>query len=136
MNTQVRASRDVVRRMLAHARQDAARECCGLLAGRDGVITQILPATNASPKPETSYEIAPGDLFRLMREMRAAGLDLLGIYHSHPNGKNEPSATDIERAYYPETAYFILSPLPDATQPVRAFAIRDGSVAELMVGVT
>ncbi len=46
-----------------------------------------------------------------MREMRAAGLDLLGIYHSHPNGKNEPSQRDIERAYYPDAAYFVVSPL-------------------------
>ena len=46
-----------------------------------------------------------------MREIRAAKLELLGIYHSHPNGKNEPSARDIELAYYPDTAYFILSPL-------------------------
>ena len=41
-----------------------------------------------------------------MREMRAAGLELLGIYHSHPNGENEPSPRDVELAYYPEAAYF------------------------------
>ncbi len=44
-----------------------------------------------------------------MREIRAAGLELLGIYHSHPTGENKPSARDIERAYYPEAAYFIVS---------------------------
>lgn len=131
----MRISRDVVRQILAHARQDALRECCGLLAGRDAAITQALPAANASPKPQTSYEIAPTELFRLMREMRAAGLDLLGIYHSHPNGKNEPSVTDIERAYYSQTAYFILSPLADAPRPVRAFAIREGRVTELETGI-
>ena len=73
------------------------------------------------------YEIAPEELFRLMREIRAAGLEFLGIYHSHPNGKNEPSPRDIERAYYPEAAYFILSPLPDTVRPVRAFRFAMGT---------
>ncbi len=76
------------------------------------MITRIFAATNAASDPATNYEIAPQELFRLMREIRAAKLELLGIYHSHPNGKNEPSARDIELAYYPDTAYFILSPLP------------------------
>lgn len=90
---------------------------------------------NAARNPATEYEIAPKELFHLTREIRTAGLQLLGIYHSHPNGKNEPSARDIEQAYYPDVAYFIISPLPEAEKPVRAFAIRDGQVAELQVEV-
>lgn len=70
-----------------------------------------------------------------MREMRAVGLDLLGIYHSHPNGKNEPSQRDIERAYYPDAAYFVVSPLAEAPHPVRAFSIRDGRVVELEIHI-
>ena len=70
-----------------------------------------------------------------MREIRAAGLQFLGIYHSHPNGKNEPSPRDIELAYYSEEAYFIVSPLPDAPKPVRAFSIRDGRVQELEITI-
>jgi proteasome lid subunit RPN8/RPN11 len=119
--------------LLAKAGQQPARECCGLLVGRDGVITHALPATNAAADPTVSYEIAPEELFRLMREMRATGLDLLGIYHSHPNGKNEPSPRDIERAYYPDAAYFIISPFAAAVRPVRAFSIRDGRVVELEI---
>ncbi len=111
------------------------RECCGLLAGRDGLIARVFAATNAASDPSTNYEIAPQELFRLMREIRAARLELLGIYHSHPNGKNEPSARDIELAYYPGTAYFILSPLADAPSPVRAFSIRDGRATELQIQI-
>lgn len=70
-----------------------------------------------------------------MREMRADGLELLGIYHSHPNGKNEPSPRDIELAYYPDAAYFIISPLVGAARPVRAFSILDGHVTELEIQV-
>ena len=102
------------------------RECCGLLAGNDGVITRIFAATNAASDPAKNYEIAPRELFRLMREIRAARLELLGIYHSHPNGKNEPSAHDIELAYYPGTAYFILSPLADASARSAHFPFATG----------
>jgi proteasome lid subunit RPN8/RPN11 len=60
---------------------------------------------------------------------------LTGIYHSHPNGRNEPSPRDIERAYYPDAAHFILSPQPDAAQPVRAFFIRGAKAEELEVQI-
>ena len=94
---------------------------------------RVYAATNAASDPSKSYEISPEELFRMMREIRGAGLALMGIYHSHSNGENEPSASDIERAYYPDAAYFILSPREDALRPVRAFSIRDGQVAELEI---
>lgn len=119
----------------SHARSRAAEECCGLLAGRDGQITRVFSATNAASDPATSYEIAPKELFQLMREIRAAELELLGIYHSHPAGVNEPSARDIEQAYYPAAAYFILSPREGGEQNVRAFTIRDGRAEELRIQV-
>lgn len=106
-----------------------------MLAGRDGVIARALPASNAAKNPAAEYEIAPKELFRLTREIRAAGLQLLGIYHSHPNGKNEPSPRDIDQAYYPDVAYFIISPLPNAEKPLRAFSISDGQVSELEIQI-
>jgi desampylase len=111
------------------------QECCGLLAGRKGVITLAFPADNIASDPSKNYEIAPADIIRLMREFRAAGLDFLGIYHSHPNGENEPSARDVELAYYSEKIYCIVSPRPDAAKPVRAFSIRDGRAEELEIKV-
>jgi proteasome lid subunit RPN8/RPN11 len=121
--------------MLGDVRSAPLQECCGLLAGREGAITRIFVAKNAASDSERNYEVAPSELFRLMREIRAAKLELLGIYHSHPNSKNEPSARDIELAFYPDTAYFILSPLADAPSPVRAFSIRDGRARELRIQI-
>ncbi len=125
--------KNVLAAMLDRARGACGEECCGLLAGRHGVIARILPAKNAAKRPESEYEIAPEELFRLMREIRGAGLELLGIYHSHPEGENAPSARDIERAFYPEAAYFIVSAREDAERPVRAFAIGGDGFAELEV---
>ena len=118
-----------------HAKQEPARECCGLLAGRDSLITNSFPTPNVAADPAKGYEIAPKELVQLMREFRDGGLEFLGIYHSHPKTENAPSPRDIEQAYYTEEAYFILSPLPDSPRPVRAFSIRDGRATELKIEV-
>jgi proteasome lid subunit RPN8/RPN11 len=136
MSMSISIPRPILAELSTLARQDPSRESCGLLAGREGAITHAFPATNAAANPATSYEIAPEELFWLIREIRATSLELLGIYHSHPNGKNEPSPRDIEGAYYPNVAYFIVSPLPDTPQPVRAFSIRDGRATELEIKVS
>lgn len=136
MNSTIVIRRGIVAAMREEAAKTLAQECCGLLAGRDGIITEIFPATNAHSRPATAYEIAPVELLRVMKKLREEKLQSLGIYHSHPRGDNFPSATDIERAFYPDTPYFILSPLLDAPQPVRAFLIRDGNVTEVGIEVT
>ena len=116
--------------LLAAARRLPELECCGLLGGRDGVISAVLPARNLLASP-TAYEIEPAELFALFRRMRSEGLEHLGIYHSHPRGDNAPSPSDVERAFYPEAAYFIVSPLAGVARPVRAFRIVRGLVREL-----
>lgn len=125
----VRIRRAILAGLVEEARRDPTIECCGLLAGIGGVITELLPADNALAGA-TAYEIAPEQLFRLFRRMRERGLDHLGIYHSHPTTDNAPSPSDIERAYYPDAAYFVVSPRPDTPRPVRVFAIRDGAASE------
>jgi len=126
------ASASVLDELLAQARRAPELECCGLLAGRNGVISTVLPARNRLASA-TAYEIEPAELFALFRRMRAEGLDHLGIYHSHPRGDNAPSPRDIERAFYPDAAYFIVSPAAGADHPVRAFRIAHGQVRELTI---
>ena len=135
MADSIRVRSEVMEAMLAHARREARIECCGLLAGRDGEITTIFPATNALASP-TRYEIAPRELFDLFRMLRAKGLTHFGQYHSHPASDNAPSPSDIEQAGYPEQAYFIVTLLTDAPKHVRAFSIRDGAAREIQIIVT
>ena len=132
--TVIRVRREILGELLVQARADSQHECCGLLSGREGVITRIYPAANALASA-TEYEIAPADLFAIMRAIRDDGLELMGIYHSHPAGENRPSARDIDRAYYPHAAYFVLSPLERAPRPIRAFAIREGRADEFDIDV-
>jgi len=126
---------EILEAMLAHARSEPQAECCGLLAGREGVITDIFPATNALASAKV-YEIAPRELFQLFHTMREQGLTHLGQYHSHLSTENAPSPTDIEQAGYPDQAYFIVSLRPDTPNPIRAFSIHEGAVQELQIALT
>jgi proteasome lid subunit RPN8/RPN11 len=128
----IRIKAQLLDTLLAEARREPRLECCGLLAGRDGVISVVLPARNALAS-STAYEIEPAELFALFHRMREERLEHLGIYHSHPQGENAPSPSDLEQAYYPEAAYFIVSPRPDASRAVRAFRIAKGRAAELAI---
>src|SRR5271165_6143900 len=103
MGESVRVLPEILEEMLAHARREAHVECCGLLAGRDGVITDVFPATNALASA-TAYEIDPRKLFELFRTFRERSLTHLGQYHSHLCTENFPSPSDIEQAGYPEQA--------------------------------
>lgn len=135
MAESIRVREVVLKEMLLQARRDPQIECCGLLAGRNGVITEIFPARNAVASA-TAYEIAPPELFELFRILREEKLTHLGQYHSHPCSDNVPSPTDIEQAGYPDQAYFIVSLRADAPNPVRAFSIRDGAARELEIIAT
>src|SRR5207245_7842051 len=80
MRDVVRVHAGVLERLLEEARRNRSEECCGLLAGKEKVISEVLPARNQLGSA-TAYEIAPEEVFRFVKAMCAAGLDLLGVYH-------------------------------------------------------
>jgi [CysO sulfur-carrier protein]-S-L-cysteine hydrolase len=127
----IRIPRQILDALLTDARTHAPNESCGLLSGHNSTISNFHPTQNSSPTPKTNYEIAPPDLFQIMRETRKQNLELLAIYHSHPTTENTPSPADLARAYYPEAAYIIVSPQREA--PIRAFEIREGNFTELSI---
>jgi proteasome lid subunit RPN8/RPN11 len=115
--------------LVAHARAEYSNEAVALLAGRDGTVEKVYTLPNAEESP-TFYVLDPKLLLKVMKEIEDAGMDLVGIFHSHTFTEAYPSRTDVERAGYPEASYLILS-LADLDAPVlRAFRIRDRQVAE------
>ncbi len=114
-----------------HALKSRPAECCGLLSGRDSVITEIHPLRNDADKPETRYFATPEELFAAMRRIRESGQALLGVYHSHPRTAAYPSASDVEMAFYPEAFYFIISLEPRVE--LRAFKIEDARIEDVEI---
>lgn len=93
---------EVTSGVLAALREEAARaaprEACGLLLGRGARIQRALPAANVHPDPLRHFEIDPAALIAAHRAARGGGSELLGYFHSHPNGHPRPSAVDCEHA--------------------------------------
>jgi proteasome lid subunit RPN8/RPN11 len=116
--------------IVAHARADAPKEACGLVAGRDARATRVIRCENAHPSAVTRYTIDPREQLRAFRDMEQNGEDLVAIYHSHPATQAYPSPTDRAESHYPEAIYVLVS-LRDETPDVRAFQIRDGWVREV-----
>jgi proteasome lid subunit RPN8/RPN11 len=123
----------LIEEMIAHAREDAPNECCGIIAGEDGRATKLYRAKNAEASPYR-YSVDPQDLFRIHRECEQNGWDFLVIYHSHVASEAYPSATDVRLAFWPE-AYYVLVSLEKPEAPVvRAFRIVEGAVEEETLG--
>jgi len=115
-----------VSEILAHAREQAPQECCGLIGGdTTDKATSVYRTRNVAAAPLVTYEAAPEDLFAAQRAMRARGEDLIAIYHSHPRSKDpQPSETDVRLAYYPSAVYLIVG-LGSEEPCLRAFRISE-----------
>ncbi len=103
--------------MFAHVLAARPNEGCGLLAGRNGVPVKFYPCSNAHEQPVVRYRLDERELFAALRELDAAGWDLLAIFHSHPSTPAYPSQTDLDNAYYPDSLYLICS-LAESEQPI------------------
>lgn len=110
----------IPRRLLSHL-EDAARaaypeECCGLLVGlREGegevrVTRAVASANMALSSRRDRFEIDPLLRIALAREVRGTPEDIVGHYHSHPDGQAVPSALDRERAWEPGLRWLIIAP--------------------------
>jgi len=96
----------------SHGERAYPAECCGALAGRidaGGVkeVVRLAPQANRRTDDPHRYLIAPEDLRWLERELREAGLEIVGYYHSHPDHPPVPSAFDTEHAW-PWYSYLIV----------------------------
>jgi len=125
----VKLEQEYIDEMVAHAKEDAPNECCGIIAGDNGRATKLFRARNSGASPYR-YSVDSDDLFRIHREAEENEWSFLAIYHSHTASEAYPSATDVRLAFWPES-YYILVSLEDAEKPVvRAFRILDGEVTE------
>lgn len=109
--------------MIAHARELDPYECCGLLAGKNGTVTQMyriknivaldgaeklssfdpakvahLERLSPAERAEIAFVMDMQDFSAAKKDMRNRGLDLQVVYHSHPHDPARPSVTDIKIA--------------------------------------
>src|SRR5713226_2850900 len=109
----IRIDAEPWRQMVEHARSLYPNECCGALLGavNDGSkhVVTAMPLDNVSAGPQRSrYELRPEDLLNADREARRRNMDLVGIYHSHPDCGAYFSETDLKNSC-PWYSFVVLS---------------------------
>ena len=95
----MRISRQLLNRIAEHAAATYPGECCGLLVGRGDEVLAVEPTRNArAPECDDRFEIDPVDHVRVFEAARGGGWQIVGCYHSHPDGLPVPSAIDRRHA--------------------------------------
>ncbi len=116
--------------MRSHAERAYPEECCGAMVGaaEAGVksVYRAVPFENVFQGDRTKhYEIRPEDLLESDRIARETGQQVVGIYHSHPNGGAYFSDQDL-RDSWPWYSFVVLSVVEGRFDQARAFILRDG----------
>jgi proteasome lid subunit RPN8/RPN11 len=99
--------------MVAHARATYPNECCGAMLGTtDGekkIVVESIQLRNAFEGAQAArYELRPEDLLAADKAARERSMDLIGIYHSHPDCDAYFSKTDLQNSC-PWYSFVVLS---------------------------
>ena len=108
----LRLAAEAAESIRTHAQRDYPHECCGLMVGRREAdcwrVEYARPAGNLNTeRAGDRFDLDSRDFMRIDREARERGLDIVGVYHSHPDHPARASDTDREHAW-PAFAYLIV----------------------------
>jgi proteasome lid subunit RPN8/RPN11 len=110
---------------LVASAEGTSEERCGFLLGHERagrVVTTVIPAVNVAKNPLVHFEVDPLEYLRAEKYAAKYGLELIGIYHSHPNGTAVPSETDRCNAH-PHFSYVILSMIGQRFDDIRSWRL-------------
>jgi proteasome lid subunit RPN8/RPN11 len=122
-------------RIASEARAAAPRECCGLIEGilqdQEARATTVHPVSNLATAADR-FEIDPAEHIRLLRQVRETRRTIIGCYHSHPNGKPEPSPYDRECASDDEFIWLIAGLANDEVE-LQAYVCNAGAFSPVIL---
>lgn len=123
-----------------HALKKFPLECCGLLIGKAAMKTfdvrEVVPAENVY-ESEVSFEADAELVYRAITAAETKGLELIGIYHSHPNMRAYISAIDAEMMkLWPNVAWLVLGVSKKNINEEKAFMLKNGKIVELEIKIS
>ena len=121
MNRKLIIPQIIVESIRAQAGEEKPNEACGYLMGKDDTASIFHKMTNVDGSPE-HFTFDPSEQFSALEIARSNNIDLICVYHSHPNTKARMSEEDIRLAYDTSVVYVIYSIIDDA---IKAFIIDD-----------
>ncbi len=124
----LKLTKEQLQKMIAHVNSHAPLEACGLLAGLNSRVESVLLVTNQAQSP-LRYVMDPIEQLNAFEWIDSNGLELIGIFHSHPTGPETVSPTDIAQAAY-AVVHVILARVENSWR-ARGFWIEDGRYGEV-----
>lgn len=105
-------------------------ECCGILIGRVDASGRQVETILSTPNVydgdrRRRYEIDPKTAFDAFRDARRDHREVIGFYHSHPDGTTHPSSVDLRTAW-PGKSYLIVAVRGDRVVDVRSWFLPIG----------
>lgn len=121
----MKISQDLLRQLHQHLESGYPHEACGVLLGTTATVTEIAPATNTrTDSAHNRYLIDPLAYLKIERDADQRGLQVLGIYHSHPDVAARPSQFDLDHAW-PNLSYLIVSVAKGQAVETRSWRLRE-----------
>jgi proteasome lid subunit RPN8/RPN11 len=116
--------------MTAHCLRELPMEGCGLLIGHReaGQVIEVVPTRNSAASSRL-YAVDSLDFLRADRAAESAGMQIIGVFHSHTHTDPYPSPTDVAQAPDPGWHYAIVS-LRHQSPSIRSYRIEQGEVRE------
>jgi proteasome lid subunit RPN8/RPN11 len=125
-------TQEQLQKMITHVDSHAPLEACGLLAGLNSKVETVLEVTNQA-QSAVRFVMDPIEQLHAFEWIESNGLELIGIFHSHPTGPETVSPTDIADAAY-AVAHVILARVDDSWR-ARGFWIKDGAFSEVTLQI-
>lgn len=123
----IRIPKDILEGMVEHAKKESPLECCGILGGKGETVQRAFELQNAEKSP-IRFSISPQEQLKFFDEIERHSIEMIAIYHSHPDSIPFPSETDVKMAFYPEVSSIIIS-LQERDNPlVKAFRIEKEAI--------
>jgi proteasome lid subunit RPN8/RPN11 len=120
---------EILQKIRGHGEETYPHECCGFMLGsvQEGTqhILQVRRQENERTESrENRFVISPGQFRAAECQARDAGMQLVGIYHSHPDSPARPSEYDRDHAW-PWFSYVIVSVNGGAATETNAWELRE-----------
>jgi proteasome lid subunit RPN8/RPN11 len=121
----MKLSQQLLHQIHQHLESGYPNEACGVMLGKGGVITEVVSADNQrTDSARNRYLIDPLMYLKLEKDADRRGLDVLGIYHSHPDVAARPSQFDLDHAW-PNFSYLIVSVVKGKAVESNSWRLRD-----------
>lgn len=120
------------RALVRHAKDAEPLESCALLIGINNRVLDLFLTDNVAEDPANSFTISAEQIIKVYRSAQKRGLEVVGIFHSHPSSKAYPSETDKRYMQYNPVTWIIYS---GTSRKFKGYCCPDNEIIKVQIKV-